>query len=147
MPRQRFLVEITPVYLRALAKIGFHYALKYIPTIMGNEGAFRALRDFIRYGTGDASQFLSSCEPVSNPSGPPGHVLAAVAATDSPILVTMQFFAASGTPLPQWRLILGDNPSALFIERAQVSAHFFSYSLGDSGRLKGGEVFTLRVAG
>ena len=34
--------EFGPAYFRALAKIGFHYALRYIPTITGNEGAFRA---------------------------------------------------------------------------------------------------------
>lgn len=30
---QFFAGEITPAYFRALAKIGFHYALKYIPAI------------------------------------------------------------------------------------------------------------------
>jgi hypothetical protein len=145
--QQFFKGEITLAYFRVLAKIGFHYALKYIPTIKGNEGAFRALRDFIRHGTGDASQFLSSCETVSNPSGPLGHVLTAVAAPDSPIVVNMQFFAGCKTALPQWRLILGDNPTVLFVEQPQVSAHFFAYTQRDAGQLTGGEVVALSLAG
>lgn len=147
VPQQFFKGEVTPVYFRALAKIGFHYALKYIPTIKGNEGAFRALRDFIRHGTGAASQFLCSCETVSNPAGPPGHVLAAIAAPDSPMVVNMQFFAGCKTALPQWRLILGDNPTVFFVEQAQVSVHFFAYTQLDDGQLKGGEVVALSVAG
>jgi len=147
MPRQFFKGEITRAYFRVLAKIGFHYALKYIPTITGNEGAFRGLRDFIRHRTGDASQFLSSCETVSNSSGPPGHVLTAVVAPDSPIIVNMQFLAGCKTALPQWRLILGDNPTMVFVRQAQVSAHFFAYAQRDDGQLIGGEVVTLGVAG
>jgi hypothetical protein len=146
IPQQFFKGEITPAYFRALAKIGFHYALKYIPTITGNEGTFRALRDFIRHGTGDASQFLSSCETVSSPSGPPGHVLTVVAAPDNPIIVNMQFFAGCKTALPQWRLILGHNPTVLFVEQAQVSAHFFAYTQRDGCQLTGGEVVALSVA-
>jgi hypothetical protein len=36
VPRQLFKVEFGPEYFRALAKIGFHYALRYIPTIIGH---------------------------------------------------------------------------------------------------------------
>ena len=79
VPRQFFTGEVTAFYFRALAKIGFHYALKFIPTITGDEGAFRPLRNFIRNGVGDASQFLSSCDPASSSAGPPGHRLTALA--------------------------------------------------------------------
>ena len=143
VPQQFFKVEITPAYFRALAKIGFHYALKYVPTITGSEGAFGPLRDFIRYGTGNASHFLSPCETATNPNGPPGHLLTAVAAPDNPIVVNMQFFSGCNDTLPQWRLILGDNPTVLFLEQPQVSAHFFPYKEGDRGQLTGGEVVTL----
>ncbi len=76
---QFFTGEVGPGYFRALAKIGFHYALKYIPTITGNEGAFRALREFIRDGAGNHKDFLTTYNTVSNPSGPLGHVLTATA--------------------------------------------------------------------
>jgi hypothetical protein len=141
--QQFFTGVVGPKYFRALAKIGFHYALKYIPTITGSEGAFRALREFIRNGSGNHEQFLVKCDPASNPSGPPGHVLTAVANPYSPIVVNMQFFAGCKTVLPQWRLVLGDNPTVLFVE--QVSAHFFAYTEEEDGRLTGGEIVPLRV--
>jgi hypothetical protein len=133
-----------PAYFRALAKIGFHYALRYIPTITGNESTFRPLRDFIMHGTGDHQQFLTECETALNPVGPPGHVLTATANPDSPIVVNMQFFAGCKTALPQWRLVLGDNPTTLAIQ--QVSAHYFSYTQEKDGRLTGGDVLAMRVS-
>ena len=66
---------------------------------------------------------------------------------DNPIVVNMQFFVGCKTALPQWRLILGDNPTVLFVERAQVSAHFFAYTQRDDCKLTGGDVVTLSVAG
>src|SRR5579883_1771439 len=91
--------QISPAYFRALAKIGFHYALRYIPTITGNEGTFRALREFIRYGQGQSEQFLTPCESVSGDDGPPGHVLTATAVPSSPVIVNMQFFVGCKTEL------------------------------------------------
>jgi hypothetical protein len=128
---QVFTGELTPRYFRALAKIGVHYALKYIPIITGGEDSFRP-------------QFLSSCEHVSDPAGPPGHVLATVAMPDSMIVVNMQLFSGCKTRLPQWRLILGPNPTVLYVE--QVSAQFFGYVPDEKGRLVGGEAIELRVA-
>jgi len=142
--QQFFTGEVGLAYFRALAKIGFHYALKYIPTIRGNEGAFRAVREFIKDGIGNHDHFLARCDTASNPSGPPGHVLTAVANPDSQIVVNMQFFAGCKATLPQWRLILGDNPTVLFVE--QVSAHYFAYTEEEDGRLTGGEIVPLRVA-
>lgn len=71
--------RVGPEYFRALAKIGFHYARRYIPTIIGNQGAFRALREFIRHGIGDPEQFLTPCETIRTQDGPPGHILTAIA--------------------------------------------------------------------
>ena len=144
VPAQFFRGECSAAYLRALAEIGFHYALRYIPTITGNEGAFRAVRDFIKDGVGDHQQFLSECESVLNPDGPPGHVLTALATPQSLIAVNMQFFAGCKTQLPQWRIVLGNNPTALYVE--QTSAHFFSYTQEEDGRLTGGEAIVLRLA-
>jgi hypothetical protein len=144
VPRQFFKGEFGPAYFRALAKIGFHYALRYIPTITGNEGVFRDLRDFIRDGAGDHHQFLTECKAALNPDGPPGHILTTVANPDIPIIVNLQFFAGCKTELPQWRLVLGDNPTALCAE--QASAHFFSYTQEEDGRLTEGEVVAMRIA-
>jgi hypothetical protein len=56
----------------------------------------------------------------------------------------MQFFAGCKTELPQWRLVLGDNPTEVYVE--QASAHFFSYAQEGDGRLTGGEVVAMRLA-
>ncbi len=55
----------------------------------------------------------------------------------------MQFFAGCKSELPQWRLVLGDNPTALHVE--QASAHFFSYKHEKDAWLTGGEVAAMRV--
>jgi hypothetical protein len=143
VPRQFFTAEVTTAYFRALAKIGFHYALKYIPTIRGDEGAFRPLRDFIRDGIGEGSQFLSTCESVSNTDGPPGHLLTSLASPNANIVVNMQFFVGCRTTLPQWRLTLGPNPTTLLLN--QTSAHFFAYAQDHDGRLKGGAIIALQI--
>lgn len=143
VPQQSFKGEFGPAYFRALAKIGFHYALRYITTITGNEGEFRDLRSFIRDGVGDRRQFLTECKATLKPDGPPGHILTAVANPNSPIIVNLQFFAGGKTELPLWRLVLGDNPTALYVK--QASAHFFSYTQEEDGRLTGGEVVPLRI--
>jgi hypothetical protein len=56
----------------------------------------------------------------------------------------MQFFAGCKTQLPRWRLVLGDNPTALYVE--QASAHFFRYTQEKDGRLTGGEAIVMPVA-
>jgi hypothetical protein len=118
------------------------YALRHISAIISNEAAFRALRDSIIDGTGDHHQFLTECTKALNPDGPPGHILTAVANPGRTIIVNMQFFAGCKTELPQWRLVLGDNPTMLYVE--QASAHFFRYTR-EGSRLTGGEVVAMRV--
>lgn len=141
---QIFMGKVGSAYYRALAKIGFHYALKYIPTITGNEAAFRPLRDFIRHGVGETAQFLASCNTAATSNGPAGHVLTVIAPPNEDIVVNMQFFAACKTALPQWRLVLGRNPTVLFV--AQGSAHFFKYLPEPDGSLKGGEIVCLTIS-
>jgi hypothetical protein len=138
-----FKGEVGGAYFQTLAKVGFHYALRYIPTIFGNENAFRPLREFIRYGAGEREQFLIEYKTALNPEGPPGHLLTAVANPGSPIVVNMQFFVGCKIDLPEWQLTLGDNPTALFVE--QSSAHFFSYIKDEDGRLFGGEINVVRL--
>ncbi len=139
--QQHIQGEVTSAYFRALAKVGFHYVLKYVPTIKGNESEFQPLREFIRHGIGDPGKFLAWSDTLASPTGSPGHLLRAVAISGSPIVVDMQFFAGHKIPLPQWRLIVGNNPTRVIAK--QVSAHFFSYAEGDDGQPKGGEVVRL----
>jgi HNH endonuclease len=140
---KRFKGQVEVGYFRALAKIGFHYALKYLPTIIGSESGFRPLREFIRYGNGDPGQFLLQCDSARNPCGPVGHLLTAVASPGVDVIVNIQFFAGSEITLPQWRLSLGCNPSQVLIS---PSAHFFPYTSTEEDYLTGGEVIRMNIA-
>ena len=133
--------EVTLAYFRALAKIGFHYVLAHIPTIVGNEPEFRALREFIRHGIGEPNQFLRlDTTPTTN--GPPGHFLTAVA-TPEIITVNMQFFIGCEVRLPQWSLVIS-NPTILVL--TQKVAHYYPYVVAEDGSLRGGEVIELTMA-
>jgi len=136
-----FRGEVTFAYFRALAKIGFHYALTHIPTIVGHEPEFRPLREFIRHGTGDPDQFLQRIDKTPTTNGPPGHVLTAVAVPDR-IAVNMQLFIGCNVSLPQWSLVI-PNPTVLVV--TQTVAHYFAYVIDADGSLRGGEVVELTI--
>ena len=135
---QMFRGEVTHAYFRALAKIGFHYVLTHIPTIVGNEPEFRPLREFIRHGLGDFLQCLDET-PATN--GPPGHVLTAVAVSGR-VAVNMQFFIGCEVSLPQWLLVV-PNPTVLMV--TQTVAHYFPYVVDEDGGLRGGEIVELTM--
>ena len=134
-----FRGEVTLGYFRALAKIGFHYALTHIPTIAGSEPEFRALREFVRHGTGEPSQFLHRLDKTPTTSGPPGHVLTALAMPES-VTVNMQFFIGCEVSLPRWALVI-PNPTVLVT--TQKVAHYYPYVVAEDGSLRGGEVVEL----
>ena len=52
-----FTVEVTNRYFRAIAKIGFHYFLKFTDLFTGAEPCFSGLRTFITQG-GDVEEFV-----------------------------------------------------------------------------------------
>lgn len=52
------IVGIFPEYMRAVAKIAFHYFLKFEQHLNGSEEAFRGIRDYIYAGTGDWCDFV-----------------------------------------------------------------------------------------
>ena len=59
-PRKMSLVaevRVSPAHFRAVAKIGFHYALKMFPDLTGMEAEFAPIKDFIWAG-GDVTQFV-----------------------------------------------------------------------------------------
>jgi hypothetical protein len=56
--RMRFEYTIGGVYMRGLAKIAFHYALKFLTEVRGDERAFGPVRDFIRLGLGGVDDFV-----------------------------------------------------------------------------------------
>jgi hypothetical protein len=138
---QVFRGEVTLAYFRALAKIGFHYALTHIPTIVGSEPEFRALREFVRHGTREPNRFLHRLDKTPAANGPPGHVLTAVAMPES-VTVNMQFFIGCKVSLPQWSLVI-PNPTVLVL--TQKVAHYFPYVVADDESLRGGAVVELKI--
>ena len=56
--RVEIAAGITPNYLRAVAKVAFHYFLWVSNLCRGDEREFAAVRDFIRNGVGDGRAFV-----------------------------------------------------------------------------------------
>jgi len=138
---QMFRGRVTLAYIRALAKIGFHSALTHIPTIVGSEPEFRALREFVRHGTGEPNRFLHRLDKTPTTNAPPGHILTALAMPES-VTVNMQFFIGCEVSLPQWSLVI-PNPTVLVI--TQKVAHYFPNVVAEDGSLRGGEVVELTM--
>jgi hypothetical protein len=128
-------------YFRALAKIGFHYTLKYIPSITGSESCFNLLRNFIKHGSGDPNKFLSPANPLKRFAESRGHLLTCAILPSGEIVSTFQFFVGSEAPLPRWELSVGQYPGLL--TTYYFSGHFFSLTSTQDGSLKGGEIISL----
>ncbi len=128
-------------YFRALAKIGFHYTLKYIPGITGGESQFTNLRGFIRHGSGDRDGFLKPRSSLKRFDGKQGHLLTSKILLTGDIVSKFQFFVGSEPPLPQWELSVGRYPGVLKI--ACFSGHFFTLIPDASGGFKGDEIIQL----
>jgi hypothetical protein len=128
-------------YFRALAKIGFHYTLKYIPNITGGESCFSPLRNFIKHGSGDPNKFLSPGNSLKRFDERPGHLLTCAILPSGEIVSTFQFFVGSEPPLPRWQLSIGQYPGLLTIYC--FSEHFFTLTPTSNGSLKGGEIISL----
>jgi hypothetical protein len=133
----------TAKYFRGLAKIGFHYFLKYMPGFHGSEQAFAGIRDFIVSGTahdvdhfviGRQDHLFTDIEWGESPAGY-RHVLIA-RSNYYELLSRMQFFIAERfrTPLlrlnppvlPIYTIRLGSNP--LRIDYSRACSHSFTYS-------------------
>lgn len=128
-------------YFRALAKIGFHYALKFIPTLVGDEEEFKPVRDFILSGVGRCGDFVAVCGPALDSPEQPAHILAAVARPDDGVFAYLKFFNGSEIATEQYRINLGKNPTRLY--EFQSSRHAFLLGAGADGRLRGDKVIEL----
>lgn len=119
--RRTILFEnrIGPVYLRAVAKIALHGALKLRPELIGNEWEFDVLRRFIRRGD------LPMTNPVQYRNeriiagiGDDvmlrdwGHVVA-VETTETTVFTKLQFFIGPGAIPPMWIVRVGRRPEHL----------------------------------
>ena len=122
---------ITSKFFRAIAKIGFHYLLKHLPSFRGDEDFFGDIRRFIMEG-GDVSQFVTwegedqILGDVKNGLVPPvySHIVTAAAKTRE-IVCRLQFFLGPDSIPPVYRVRIGsNNTSPLY---TADSGHFFGY--------------------
>jgi len=58
----QMLAPVSEAYLRALAKIGFHFFLQHFRSVSGREAEFDPIKRFIYSGAGTASAFVRPCE-------------------------------------------------------------------------------------
>jgi hypothetical protein len=121
-------VTVSPAHFRAVAKVGFHYALKMFPDLTGLESEFEPIKDFIWAG-GDIAQFVRqrADQFVRNfkRMRPTKwmHILG-VERTYDVILAHAQFFAGPGILPPPYVIRIGRNPAKI-VSRRVVRAHQF----------------------
>ena len=122
-------VTVSSAHFRAVAKIGFHYALKMFPELTGLEPEFGSIKDFIWAGTGRADEFVRqrSDQFVRNFRNMRPtkwmHILA-VERTYEVILAHAQFFAGPGIVPPPYVVRIGRSPSRI-VSRREARAHYF----------------------
>ncbi len=122
-------VTVSPAHFRAVAKIGFHYALKMFPDLTGLEPEFGPVKDFIWAGTGQVDDFVRQRPDqfVRNfrTHRPTKwmHILA-VERTYDVILAHAQFFAGPGIVPPPYAIRIGRSPSRI-VSRREARAHYF----------------------
>ncbi len=121
---------VTGAYLRAIAKIGFHYALTVFPELTGMEPEFSGIKAYIWDGTGEADrsvrqrrdQFVANFNASERPTEWM-HILAA-RRTYLAITANAQFFAGPRSLPPGYEISLGRNPARLDV-RPEAKAHLF----------------------
>jgi hypothetical protein len=141
-----FLAVITDKYMRAIAKIAFHYFLKHFTRYTGSESQFDEIREFIRTGSniqsGDdidrfvrhRSESMSMSHRTGYLPGWRGHILAAGMDYFS-FRVWLQFFIIPKVNIitPAYEVFLGRNPSPIHYK--EIHAHNFIYF--DNGKQDG----------
>jgi hypothetical protein len=121
-------VTVSPKHFRAVAKIGFHYALKMFPEFTGMEQEFDDIKEFIWAG-GDVNKFVAqrSDQFVENfkRERPTKwmHILA-VERTYGGTLAHAQFFAGPGILPPPYLIRIGREPSRI-VRPKEVRAYQF----------------------
>ena len=140
---------INMLYLRAVAKVAFHYFLWACPLLRGNEPAFTEIRAFISDGTGnwqdlvqlDAPQFLPTLQQGCLPERT-SHFFHSVLTCDEARAFVQFFVGPSELPLPA-RVRLAVNP--LLTAGQDFACHQACYFDDDADRADGhdGELVTI----
>ena len=142
---------INTAYLRAVAKVAFHYLLWACPVLRGDDPAFAEIRAFILDGTGDwrtlvqldAPQFLPllrrGCLPART-----SHFFHSVLTPEEAVAFVQFFVGPTGLPPPA-RVRLAVNP--LMIVARNVTCHQACYftELAPDGEGHQGELVTINA--
>ncbi|MFC1718685.1 hypothetical protein ACFL6S_33845 [Candidatus Poribacteria bacterium] len=126
---------MTNEYIRAVAKIGFHYFLKQFPEFNGSEPEFDKIRAFIKRGQktkgkSDTEMFVKRRKPISISQARGampdwfGHMLGAGIMGDR-VVAWAQFFVNPRGYTHAYEISVGRNPSPLFYE--ETREHTFAY--------------------
>jgi hypothetical protein len=150
--RRTLLLEnsVGPAYLRAIAKIGFHGALRLRPELAGDEREFDVIRRFIRRGDlprVNAVQYRRerAIAGIGNGVmlGSWGHVIA-VETTYTEVYTRLQFFIGPGAIPPMWIVRIGRRPDS--IQNDTGIAYFARYLETPSEDGHTGELVALEAA-
>jgi hypothetical protein len=142
---------INRTYLRALAKVAFHYFLWACPLLRGDEHVFSPLRAFISDGQGDWREFVQLDAQQFLPLLKEGYVPARTshffyaALTRDEAAVFVQFFVGPHGLAPPSRVRLAVNP--VTIAEKQFACHQACYFDDDTDRGDGhdGELIVIDV--
>ncbi len=120
---------ISEPYLRAVAKVGFHYFLKYFPHFTGLEPEFDEIKQYIYKGKADRRIVRPVDEPFLRDLQQKGarlnkwaHLLSAES-TDNGIEARIQFFVGPEVNPIVWSVVFTEKPS----QRHQMTGHVFVY--------------------
>ena len=147
--RLAMVAGISTLYLRAVAKVAFHYFLWACPILRGDESAFTEIRAFVADGTGswrdfvelDASQFLPMLRQGYVPERTSHFFCSSLTRDEASAFV--QFFVGPSAMPPPARVRLAVNP--LVIDGRDFSCHQACYFDDDVGNADGhdGELVTI----
>jgi hypothetical protein len=129
--------NLSPAYLRAIAKVAFHYFLWACPGIGGDEPEFSGLRAFVHHGVGENADFIQKSDslvdraPTEDGLGKDCHVFATTS-IQGDLVVHVHFFSQPvGPAFPTFLVRLGRRPAGLSPEWR--SGHVTTYASGVAG--------------
>lgn len=134
---RRVRFNLSRDYLRAIAKVAFHYFLWTCPWIGGDESEFDGIRGFVSNGDRDENEFLQRHECLVDRAGvkdgaPPDCHMFVAFANDRELLVTLHFFSQpAGPEFPSFGARLGAKPEAM--PAGWLRGHIAHYRQGIPG--------------
>jgi hypothetical protein len=138
------VIGISHLYARAIAKIGFHYVLRFCPHLTGREPEFERIVRYIGRGEGSWKDILvfpdrQFAYQIANGARPRvwGHCFGAEFPPGGNIVSRVQFFVGPDYLPPSWGVRIGPNPS-LVDPRQGIGHHAYYYKVktdGHDGRI------------